>query len=183
MVWESNAIRGNCLSMHAPFNYSCAADSRCLAVGDAWLMSDIITCCHLALPHARLSPDAVVNITPAFPFKCCQEVINSSHNATVRTVFAFVIGLWSGRCKKVPTRITYLHAKCFNDLKSTPTPLTLMSYIFIFCSHINVWTWSSRMTCDVFPQYWAKCQCCVVFSWAWIMCDNQNAAVKNTNNS
>lgn len=55
MVQESNAIRANCLSTPAQFNYLCAADNYCLAVWDAWLMNDIRTCLHLALPHACLS--------------------------------------------------------------------------------------------------------------------------------
>ena len=52
MVQKSNAIRGNCLSTPAQFNYSRAADNYCLAVWDARLMNDTGTCFHLALLHA-----------------------------------------------------------------------------------------------------------------------------------
>lgn len=55
MVQKSNAIRGDCLSTPARFNYSCAADNYCLAVWDARLMNDIRTCFHLALLHACMS--------------------------------------------------------------------------------------------------------------------------------
>ncbi len=55
MVQKSNAIRANCLSTPAQFNYSCAADNYCLAVWDARLMNDIRTCFHLALLHACTS--------------------------------------------------------------------------------------------------------------------------------
>lgn len=51
MVQKSNAIRAHCLSPPAQFNYSRAADNYCLAISDAWLMSDIMTRSHLMLPH------------------------------------------------------------------------------------------------------------------------------------
>lgn len=50
MVQKSNAIRDNCLSPSAQFSYSRAADNYCLAISDAWLMSDIMTRSHLVLP-------------------------------------------------------------------------------------------------------------------------------------
>lgn len=55
MVQKSNAIRANCLSTPAQFNYSCAAGNYCLAVWDARLMNDIRTCFHLALLHPCMS--------------------------------------------------------------------------------------------------------------------------------